>query len=731
MAWSVSEDVSRASGIVAVVVVGAWLLWLAFEVRSREKGRALLLLSGIVAAAFCLLAVLRPARVLTRGTTVGSRVAVVVDASRRMLLPADSGTRWDKALKAARALGDEWKGARITYYALSNDELRPFVPGSEASTRLPDGDESDLAAALASLSASQAERPQAVVVVSDGRLTQPSSQSDRATLERIAETVGAKIHTLSVTRDAPPDASIRDVRAAGTAVAHQPLALRIVIGCSGGLSCGKVPVVVRELRRGEAPAELARGEAEVRDGEATVELTITLDRAGARVVQISIEPPNGDKVPENDQRIMTFSVARERVRLLHVAGRPTYDVRALRMWLKSDESVDLVAFFILRTNDDDVAAADSELALIPFPVDELFTQHLPSFDAVILQDIDAVAYRLAEHLPALEAYVRSGGGLIMVGGPASFAGGHYARTPLERALPVELGGVSEPYDVAEFVPDYTPSGRAAPVTRQLRALLGDELPKMPGANLFGAKREGALALWEHPGRAGKEGRVPVLVLGDYVDGRSIALGVDGTHLLAFSEVAERTAGRAYGALWDGLLGWLMRDPRYEAARLSLPKPCVAGEDTKLVLRYLPGTSGDVELTLSPLGVAQPSKLERKVPQGQGDTLEIDVGKLEPGGYTAQAKVGAAPPTRFDFGCERGGAAWADSRPDPKLLERLAEASGGRSRPSDDVGALPAPGVTEIAAERHTTPLAPPWVWTLLAAASLGGHWILRRQSGLV
>jgi hypothetical protein len=45
--------------------------------------------------------------------------------------------------------------------------------------------------------------------------------------------------------------------------------------------------------------------------------------------------------------------------------------------------------------------------------------------------------------------------------------------------------------------------------------------------------------------------------------------------------------------------------------------------------------------------------------------------------------------------------------------------------------LPPPGATEVAAERHTTPLAPPWLWTLLAAGALGVHWILRRQSGLV
>ncbi|HEV8246120.1 MAG TPA: glutamine amidotransferase [Polyangiaceae bacterium] len=730
--FSLSEDLSRAAAMMAIAVVVAWLLFLAYELRRRERQRMLLASTALVAAIFSLLAVLRPARVVARGSRVGPRVAVLVDASRRMLLGAEAGTRWQVAVESAKALGKHLSHARLSYYALSDRELTPFALSGEAQSELPNGGETDLSGALEALSAAPGERPQAVVVISDGRFSQPSAAGGDAPLKRMATSLGLPVHTLAVASNAPPDASIREVRAAGSAVAHQPLALHLVIGCSGGLSCDKVPVTVRELRRGEAPAELARGEAEIVDGQATVELSITLERAGARVVQIAIEPPAGDRVPENDTRIVTFSVARERVRLLHVAGRPTYDVRALRMWLKSDESVDLVAFFILRTTEDDVhVGEDSELALIPFPVDELFTQHLPSFDAIVLQDIDSVAYGLAKHLPAIEAYVRGGGGLIMVGGPASFAGGHYARTPLEKALPVEISGGPEPFDVAEFVPAYTSAGRAAAALRPLRELIGEDLPKMPGANWFGAKREGAIALWEHPDRAGREGRMPVLVLGDYVDGRTIALGVDGTHQLAFSEQAEQSAGRAYGALWDGLLGWLMRDPRYESARLSLLRPCVAGEDAKLSLLFLPGTEGDVALSLIPLGVEKPQKIEKRVAKGKGDTVEIDLGKLEPGGYSVQARVGAAPPTRFDFGCEKGGAAWADSRPDPDLLARIAKASGGRALPASDVQRLPLPEATEVSAERRSTPLAPPWLWTLCAALALGVHWLARRRSGLV
>ncbi len=145
-----------------------------------------------------------------------------------------------------------------------------------------------------------------------------------------------------------------------------------------------------------------------------------------------MSPPAGDAIPDNDRRLVTFHVARERVRVLHVAGRPTNDMRALRQWLKSDASVDVVAFFILRTLTDDARASQNDLSLIPFPVDELFTEHLPSFDAVVLQDFDAQPYGLVKYLPNLARYVRGGGGLVMVGGQNSFVSGRIRRHPPRR-----------------------------------------------------------------------------------------------------------------------------------------------------------------------------------------------------------------------------------------------------------------------------------------------------------
>ncbi|HEY4159414.1 MAG TPA: glutamine amidotransferase [Polyangiaceae bacterium] len=732
-----SGSLALAEGVGQAVVIGASglvlvaFLLLGLELRGREGRHGWLWFTCALGVIAMLGAVLRPVRVTMRGTRVGPKVIVLVDQSRRLLLPAEGSTRRELALRALPELTKHLGDARLGVFGFGDGAPLPLAPS--ASGRAVLSEDSDLVAALDALSRDTGERPKAVVVVSDGRLSRPTSTLESAELERAVSGVGARIDTISLCDREPADASIRAVRTTGTAVAHQPFALTVEIGCSGGLVCTDIPVTVRELRHGVEPFVLATGVAKMTGNDATVELSVTLERAGSRIVEISIESPKGDQIPENNVRLIPFSVARDRLRLLHVAGRPTYDVRALRRWLKADESIDLIAFFILRTEEDNTETSDdSELALIPFPVDELFTDHLPSFDAVILQDIDAVTYKLARHLGALENYVRSGGGLIMVGGPSAFAGGGYAGSPIERVLPVSLRRHDPPFDGGEFVPRYTEAGRSAPVLRGLVALVGDELPTMGGANLLGPARDGALVLWEHPEQRIGAGPMPVLALGEAGDGRSIALGVDGTHALAFSEFAESSGGRAYGALWDGLVGWLMRDPRYEAAHMELVGPCIAGLPAKLRIVRIPDMQGEIELEIERLGlpVVRPPEQQRIAPANPGP-VEVELGPLEAGGYSARARIGSAPPTRFDFACERGGQAWSDSRPDPERLQRIARATGGSAVGVKDISDLPVPPATEVASERQTSPLLPVWLWTLLAAGSWGAHWYLRRRSGLV
>jgi uncharacterized membrane protein len=729
-----------------------WAVWLAValamasfgmllvEMRRRERGGMAIAASGLLAVVALLAAVLRPARVSARESVVGARVVVLADTSRSMALMQPGEARWATRDRAVEALAKAGVNTRLVVLGFGEGPPASLPlslsdrTSSELTARAP---HSDLGAAVRALAASPEERPAAVVVVSDGRLDDPPEDASEAGLQALRDELRVPIDTVATTRDAPADASVRHVSAAGAAVAHVPLPLRVEVGCAGGLACDELTVTARELRDDGPPSVLASGIAHVKEGKAALDLTITLERAGARIVEIAVAPPPGDTIAENDRRLVTFDVARERVRVLHVAGRPTNDVRALRQWLKSDASVDVVAFFILRTPTDDVHASQNELALIPFPVDELFTEHLPSFDAIVLQDFDAQPYGLEKYLPNVQRYVRGGGGLVMVGGQNSFVAGGYAGTPLAEVLPVELDGTpgATSADTSSFVPEWTAEGRAAPLLEPLRDVVGDELPQMAGANVVGDVRPGGVALWSHPTRTTKSGaRMPVLAVGEEGDGRTIALAVDGAWEFEFSPLGASSAGRGHGALWDGLLGWLMRDPRFEPAQMEVPGGCTAGLPSKLHARMLPAREGSKPQTVV-LDVTRidrhdaPIHIERARPP-DASSIDLALPPLEAGGYTARLRIAGGATTRHDFACEAGGDEWADSRPDPRRLEALASATGGSFVFAADAATLPLPKPTVVSAERHVTPIAPPWAWTLAAAALLGVHWVARRRSGL-
>lgn len=741
--WALSGDLALPFIVLACVLSALSLGLLAFELyRGRKKPGALgIALSGALAVVALLAAVLRPVVISSRGTTVGSRVVVLLDGSRSMDLAGDDGTRRKTGLAAASELAKRATDVRLGVMRFGDGAPVPVsLPQGPADAPFRPSGRSDLGAALEALAQASDERPRALVVVTDGRLDRPGAEVAGAGARAAMGALDVPVHTVAVASEAPRDASVRAVRIAGAAVAHQPLALRVEVGCTGGLSCDEVPVTVRELHDAGEPRSLAQGTARVENGTGTIELSITLDRAGTRILEVSIGAPGGDEIPDNDTRYITTTVTRDRVRVLHVAGRPTYDVRALRMWLKSDASVDLVAFFILRTPDDDVNASQDELALIPFPVDELFSEHLSSFDAVVLQDFNARPYGLEKYLPTLARYVQAGGGLVMVGGPDAFVTGHYAGSALAEVLPVDLRLAPDdnPVDLATFVPRFTEVGRAAPVLSPLREMIGDVFPEMPGTNVVGEARRGTTVLLEHPVKKTRSGAaMPVLALGEKGNGRTIALTVDGSHKLLFSTfAAESAAGRAHGAFWDALLGWLMKDPRFEPAVIDVPGGCIAGEPTTLVLRPLPGQRGEAKVQIARLGGARASVRTLTVPvPGDGQQVEIAAGALEAGGYSVSAEIGEGAEkgaaARRDFACEKGGDEWADPRPDIERLKAIAEATGGTFVNAKDIDSLPLPAATEVAAERRVSAVLPPWAWTLMAAVLLGAHWILRRRKGLV
>jgi uncharacterized membrane protein len=733
-----SGDLATTWVMVALVLAAASLLLLVFElVRAPRRGAApLVAATGVLALVALVGALLRPVRVSRAGSLVGPRIVALVDASRSIDLPADAGgTRRDVVGRALEALAARSNDVRTTVLTFGEGEPQAYRASGKAFDAAPQT-RSDLVAALESLARGADERPSAIVVISDGRLDRPAEAGVATAVREALGGLAVPIHVVPIASKTPADATVRAVRVAGAAVAHQPFDLRVEVGCHGGLACGEIPVLVRELRDKGDPIVLAKGIAKVEGETGTVALPLMLHRTGARILEVSIQAPPGDTLPDDDLRFVTIDVSRDRVRLLHIAGRATYDVRALRTWLKSDASIDVVAFFILRSPTDDVGASQDDLALIPFPVDELFSVHLPSFDAVVLQDFNAEVYGLTRHLGALARYVQAGGGLVMVGGPDAFGPGRYAASPLAEVLPVQLGREHERpgVDLAWFTPRLTEAGRFAPMLGPLRDVIGTDLPPMPGTNLVGRAREDATVLIEHPTLEVGGQPMPILSAFEVGTGRSVALSIDGTHRLAFSSFASGSAGRAHGAFWDGVVGWLMRDPRFESASVSLSHPCIADTDTTLLVRSLPAEGAELTVEVAKLGSGEVVHTSKVPVAAKGKPTQVVVGKLASGGYRATVEIrqgkGRAPTVRQDFACEKGGDEWADPRPDTDRLKAIADATQGELVAPDAVGTLDVPKATPIDSERNVKPVAPPWAWTGVAAMLMGTHWLVRRKRGL-
>ncbi len=254
--------------------------------------------------------------------------------------------------------------------------------------------------------------------------------------------------------------------------------------------------------------------------DVAVTFEVTPPRVGRYVYEISVPVAPGEAVTTNNTRSFVIRVIRDKIRVLQVAGAPSWDVRALRQMLKSNPNVDLISFFILRTQDDVSLVPNDEMSLIPFPTHELFEQQLPSFDLIILQDFEYLPYGIGAYLENIRSYVEGGGGLAMLGGTTSFTSGGYYGTPVAAALPVELYPQADPgsiLDTQKFSPQLTDAGQVHPVTA-LRYAPEDNvaawraLPPLEGVNLVAGAKPDATVLAVDPRLRTKSGKpMPVII----------------------------------------------------------------------------------------------------------------------------------------------------------------------------------------------------------------------------
>src|SRR5262249_46057233 len=157
------------------------------------------------------------------------------------------------------------------------------------------------------------------------------------------------------------------------------------------------------------------------------------------------------------------------------------------------------------------------LALIPFPVNDLFTTELPTFDIVIYQNFNYRPYHMQQYLPRIREFVQKGGGFLMIGGDSSFEDGFYGETEIGDILPIRTEGAA-PWDAGEYRPRLTKEGRRHPITRigepgEPPDAVFQRLPALSGFNASTALNPGSQALLVHPSLPGNPPVVAIREVG--------------------------------------------------------------------------------------------------------------------------------------------------------------------------------------------------------------------------
>jgi len=293
-----------------------------------------------------------------------------------------------------------------------------------------------------------------------------------------------------------------------------------------------------------------------------VELSLFPEKMGEESYLISIDSQDGELSQLNNEIVVRVRTVRDKIRVLHVGGKPSSDLKTWRAFLTRQPDIDLVSFYILRSVTDDPQARDSDLSLIRFPYDELFSTELDKFDLVILQNFDFTLYFQPFYLSNLAQFVENGGALFLIGGDQGFQ--RYNPSPLKPLLPFLFSGkgsfVERPNEVASVL-DH-------PVTRGSEVAL--KSLRWSGFHEI-LPRSGTLDLARF-----KSGE-PLLSAWDVGKGRVVALNSDESWKL---QMRPQESTAAFSRLARRVLQYLTFDPEVEPSRI-VSSPWKVGSEVQL------------------------------------------------------------------------------------------------------------------------------------------------------
>lgn len=430
-----------------------------------------------------------------------------------------------------------------------------------------------------------------------------------------------------------------------------------------GVSGDRAKVTVR--RDGDVVSERT-----VLSGQ-TVNIDIDIKHAGPNIVEIEASPLDNELTLVNNRAVVSIDGVRDKLRVLLVSGEPHSGERTWRNLLKSDPSVDLVHFTILRPPEKQDGTPINELSLIAFPTRELFQQKINEFQLIIFDRYARQGVLPVAYFDNIARYVRSGGAVLVSAGPDYASNTSIWRTPLDSVLPAEPVGVTE----KPFYAHLSDAGKRHPVTRGLEGSAFDP----PHWSRFFRTVDTRNAT-SPPVMTGADGE-PLLLLSRYGEGRVALLLTD--HIWLWARGYE--GGGPHLDLLRRMSHWLMKQPDLDEEALRLQ---IHGKDLTVLRQTMADSVTPVTVT-SPSGTTRELTLNAGEPGTWTSTIpanELGLWQATDGTLKALINVGPTNPKEF-----------SEVTSSTDMLKPLTQATGGDARRIVDGSSVELPRIVAVRA----------------------------------
>ncbi len=589
---------------------------------------------------------------------------------------------------------------------MPNTELRLVSVG--------DGDGDSGTLVMGALSAAMADEPRGrlagAILLTDGRIHD---------IER-APDFPAPLHTVLTGKEGDWDRRLVVRNAPAFAIMGEPVTMTVEVEDQGDVPEDMAASATLEISvDGSEPLSF-----NVPIG-AEMELPVRLDHAGINVIQLTVPADENELTDRNNSAVVQINGVRDRLRVLLVSGEPHAGARTWRNLLKSDASVDLVHFTILRPPEKQDGVPVAELSLIAFPTRELFLEKIDEFDLIIFDRYKRRGILPSIYLDNVRQYVEAGGAILIAAGPDFASAESIYRSPLSDVLPARPSGrVIEEH----YLPTVTDVGERHPVTEGLEAFApeteDDDQPWGRWLRMIDVEANSG-----HTVMSGHEDR-PLLLLDRVGEGRVALLASDQAWL--WSRGYE--GGGPQLELLRRLAHWMMKEPELEEEALSAT---AQGQTMTIVRRTLGEEVGPVEV-IGPDGTTTTVDLDPDRPGRFTATYEgpeIGLYRLKEGERETVIALGPAAPREFEETIATGDIVEAAVRATRGGILRLEDGMPDirqvrEGRPASGRGWL---GITPrnayVTTDVTVTPVLPAWLFLALAGLLAIAAWLFEGRRG--